>query len=120
MTHSLTRADLAAFTGTERWYRHPLNRRVLFTDGVRHVAEAGGAYWLLDEIALAQLHVPGVARELFQVWRPTVRPDRSASLKCGDGNGVTVWTKPIPYTDFPLIGIELYLSNNTILLPGEY
>jgi hypothetical protein len=25
-----------------------------FTDGAKHVADAGGAYWLLDEIALAQ------------------------------------------------------------------
>ena len=116
----MTRADLAQFTGTERWYRHSLNRRVLFTDGARHVAEAGGAYWLLDEIALAQLHVPAVAREAFKLWRLAVCPDRSAALECGDGNGVTVWAKPIPYTDFPLVGVELYLSNNIILLPGEY
>ena len=54
MTKTLNRADLSQFTGTEQWYRHGINRKVLFTDGAKHVADAGGAYWLLDEIALIQ------------------------------------------------------------------
>ena len=45
---------LQRFTGTEQWYRHALNPKVLFTDGAKHVADHGGAYWLLDEIALGQ------------------------------------------------------------------
>ena len=35
------------------------NRAVHFTD--KHVADAGGAYWLLDEIALAQRRMKAVA-----------------------------------------------------------
>ena len=120
MSHTLTRADLAQFTGSEHWYRHPLNRRVLFTDGAKHVADAGGAYWLLDEIALAQVHVPAVRFEAFQLWRLTVQPDHSAILTCGDGNGTTVYSKPIAFTDFPLVVLELYFSNDTVLLPSEY
>ncbi len=120
MTHTLSRADLSHFIGSEQWYRHPLNRRVLFTDGAKHVADAGGAYWLLDEIALAQFCVPAVAVERFQLWRLTVRPDCSATLECGDGNGSIVFSKQIAFTDFPLAAIELYLTNNTILLPREY
>ena len=53
-TKTLTKPDLAQFTGSETWWRHALVRDVLFTDGAKHVADAGGAYWLLDEIALAQ------------------------------------------------------------------
>ena len=30
------------FTGSEHWYRHWVNRNILFTDGASHVAEAGG------------------------------------------------------------------------------
>ena len=45
-----------------------------------------GAYWLLDGIALAQCFVEQVAAEAFQVWKLTVREDRSAALACGDGN----------------------------------
>jgi hypothetical protein len=33
------------------------------TDGAKHVADAGGAYWLLDEIALSRRYVPAVAAE---------------------------------------------------------
>jgi hypothetical protein len=40
--------DLAHFTGTEWWYRHPLFNNVLFTDGVQHLAQKAGAYWLVE------------------------------------------------------------------------
>ena len=53
-TKTLSKSDLAQFTGSENWYRHGINRNVLYTDGAQHVAEHGGAYWLLDEIAIIQ------------------------------------------------------------------
>jgi hypothetical protein len=31
-----------------------------------------------------------------------------------------IFSKEIPYTDFPPEGIKLYFTNNTIFLPGEY
>jgi len=43
-----------AVTGTETWFHHPLNRKVVYTEGMQYVAEKGGAYWLIDEIALIQ------------------------------------------------------------------
>ena len=39
---------------------------------------------------------------------------------CDDGNGNTVFTKKIEYTDFPLDEITLYFANNIIHLPSEY
>jgi hypothetical protein len=112
--------DLAQFTGTEQWYRHSINRSILYTEGAQHVAEHGEAYWLLDEIALIQPYDRKVAAEEFQVWTLTVRPDRTATLACDDGNGNVVFSKEIPYTDFPLDTIKLYLANNVIHLPSEY
>ena len=50
---SLSRKPTCAVHRFRTWYRHALNRAVLFTDGAKHVADAGGADWLLDEIALA-------------------------------------------------------------------
>ena len=64
----LTEADLRNFTGSEHWYRHGLVRTILFTDGAKYVADEGGAYWLLDEIALAQRYEKRVTAEEFQVW----------------------------------------------------
>lgn len=116
----LTKADLFQFTGSETWYRHGLVRSVLFTDGAKYVADMGGAYWLLDEIALAQRHKQAVAAQEFQLWRLTVKEDGTARLVCEDGNGNRIYSKRITYTDFPMDGVELYYTNKTILLPSEY
>lgn len=62
-TPKLSREDLTQFTGSENWYRHGLNPKVLFTDGAKYVADEGGAYWLLDIIASAQLYKKRVAAE---------------------------------------------------------
>jgi len=117
---TLQKADLAQFTGSEQWFRHALVRSVLFTDGAKHVADAGGAYWLLDEIALAQRYKKRVAAEEFQNWTLKVKDDNTARLTCDNGNGNIVFSKRIPFTDFPLPENSLYFCNNTILLPSEY
>ena len=117
---TLSADDLAQFIGTERWYRHAINRNVLYTEGAQYVAEQGEAYWLLDEIALVQPDDKNVAAEEFQVWKLTVRPEKTATLTCDDGNGNIVFTKEIPFTDFPLETITLYFANNVIHLPSEY
>lgn len=119
-TKTLIESDLAQFTGSDNWYRHSINRNVLYTDGAQHVAEHGGAYWLLDEIAIIQPYNKAVAAEEFQVWKLAVRPDRTASLTCDDGDGNIVFTKEIEHTDFPLDEITLYFANNVIHLPSEY
>ncbi len=62
---TLKASDLSQFTGTEQWYQHGINRKVLFTDGAKHVAETAGAYWLLDEIAIIQPYNMQVASEAF-------------------------------------------------------
>ena len=119
-TVTLNKSHLTQFTGTEQYYRHGINRRVLFTDGAKYVADAAGAYWLLDEIALVQPHNKRVAAEEFQVWKLIVRPDRTAKLTCDDGDDNIVYTKEIRYTDFPLDEITFYFTNNVIHLPSEY
>ena len=117
---TLNAADLAQFTGTEQWFRHSINSRVLYTEGAKHVAEHGQAYWLLDEIALIQPYNKKVAAEEFQIWKLIVRPDKTARLTCDDGNDNVVLSKNIEYTDFPLETITLYFANNVIHLPSEY
>ena len=111
--------NLRHFTGSENWYRHSLNPTVLCTDGAKHVADTAGAYWLLDEIALAQQYENALHAEAFQVWRLDVK-EAAATLICEDGNDCIVHTKAIPFTDFPEPGITLWCTNNTILLPSEY
>jgi hypothetical protein len=91
-TERLTEYDLAEFTGTNQWYRHPIVKNVLFTDGIKFVAEKAGAYWLIDEIAFQQTH-PLVINEEFQVWTLNVDLEQStAILIYDDGNDRIVYT----------------------------
>ena len=116
---ALDEGDLGNFTGSEMWYRHWLGKS-LYTDGAKYVADRGGAYWLLDEIAINQTRAKVKAEE-FQVW--TLKVDlekRKGVLTCDDGDGNVVFTKRIEFTDFPLAEIKLYYADNTILLPSEY
>jgi hypothetical protein len=108
------------FTGSETWYRHWVNRKILFTDGAQHVAEAGGAFWLLDLIAIEQTSNKTVAAEEFQAW--TLKVDlvrHTGHLTCEDGNSQIVFQKEIAFTDFPVAEITLWFENNTIYLPSE-
>ena len=117
---TLRASDLTQFTGTEQWYRHGINRAVVFTDGAKYIADTAWGYWLLDVIALIQLHNRRIAGEAFQVWKLMVHDDRSATLTCDDGHGTIIYTQHIPFTDFPLKEITFYFTDNVILLPSEY
>ena len=68
----------------------------------------------------SQQHESRVAQEEFQVWKLKVSADRSATVFCDDGNDNVVYTKEIPFTDFPLDEVKLYFANNVIHLPSEY
>jgi hypothetical protein len=119
-TKTLSKSDLAQFTGSENWYRHGINRNVVYTDGAQHVAEHGRAHWLSrrdrDHSALQQ----GSRRRGISGVETHRGSDRSATLSCDDGNDNIVFTKRIEYTDFPLDEITLYFANNVIHLPSEY
>lgn len=119
-TSKLAADDLKQFTGSETSYWPAINRKVLYTEGAQFAAERGGAYWLLDEIALIQPYNEAVAAEEFQVWKLKVNGDRSATLTCDDGNGNIIFTKQIPFSDFPLDEITLWFASNTIYLPSEH
>ncbi len=83
------------------------------------MAEAGGAYWLLDAIVSHQ-HDVRVRSQAFQVWTLRVAHDRSAVLTCEDGGHGLIASQAIAFTDFPLPEITLWLQNDVIFLPGEY
>jgi len=124
-TKSLDPVLMSRFTGSEHWYRHGLVPSITFTDGAKYVADQAGAYWLLDEIALAQKYIKAIAAEEFQVWKLQVKPDSTATLICEDGNGEdgndnVVFTKKIAFTNFPIEGVTLWFANSVIYLPSEH
>ncbi len=113
-THTLTEADLRRFIGTEQYYQHR-TKQFIFTDGVKYLADAGGAFWLIDAIASYRREEP------FQVWELKVKPDNSCVLTMREDTGQpTKVRQEILYTDFPLEKITLYLIDGVLLLPSEY
>lgn len=120
---TITHQDLRQFTGTETYYRHSLARNYLYTDGVQYLAEKAGAYWLVDAIIFTQMekpfsHSPKLAE--FQCWTLKALEGNRATLTCDDGNNNIVFIKQIPFTDFPLKEINLWLENKVLLLPSEH
>lgn len=111
------RADLSQFTGTEQWYRHGINRRMLFTDGVRYFAEQAGAYWFLDIVATEIF--PLLVHEPFLAITLKV-DDGEADIVGDDGNGRVVYKRHINFTDAPDGDWRFYLTDNVLMVPSEY
>jgi hypothetical protein len=108
--------DTSGFTGSEEWYRHPLVKSVVYTQGVKYVAEQGEAYWFIDKIATMQLD-DKVRKHEFQVWKLDV-PSKLITVE--DGNGLIIYKEKLDYTDFPAPGVTLWFTDHTILVPSEY
>lgn len=122
-------ANLPQYTGTESYtnlrYSWLNGKRFLLTDGAKYLAEKAGAFWLMDAIASHQMYWE-VAAESMQFWKLAVDEDAKAILTCDDGNGKILVTQEIPYADFPLAEIKLYVQESeylaglVVMLPSEY
>jgi hypothetical protein len=113
------KAALEQFSGTEKYYFNPLFPEHRYTDGIKYLAMEAGAYWLIDFI-FSYCEVPALDGEEFQVWKLMVNADESASIKVEDGNSNQLKEFRIPFTDFPLPQIELWLVDQVLILPSEY
>lgn len=114
-------AMLPHFPGTEHYYQHSLGMK--YTDGVHFLAEKCQAFWLLDALAGYQ----GAAKKNtrlreFQLWELTVDPEsKRAMLTCRENAECPAeFVMVIPYIDFPLNYVKLYVEGKVILLPAEY
>lgn len=122
----LTKESLEQFTGTESYHRwSALFRNCVLTDGVKYLADEAGAYWLMDAIAS---HIPTTARkderlQDMQFWKLVVKNGK-AVLSCeADSGEKAVTTQRIPYTDFPLEEIKIWVQRGehwVFMLPSEY
>ena len=125
----LSESDLSPFIGSEVLYKSAFGR-LLFTEGVRYLAEHGGgagAFWIIDAIGSYQpdKRITGNPRlRDFQLWSLTVRPDKTATLECReDSNLPALIVQQIEYTDFEF-SIKLYVAvgegGPVLMLPSEY
>jgi hypothetical protein len=119
--------NLNQFTGTGSWIKSsPLSPNLL-TDGTKFLAENAGAYWLFDMIN-SYIDFSETVKEWpnFIVSKLSVDLEKeTADLTMTDGNGETILTHHIHYTDFPLDEVTIWSekagpSMYVHLLPSEH
>lgn len=96
-------SQLAHFVGTERYYR--LTPNAVLTDGTKYLAEAAGAFWLMDAVAS---YLPQFSGRQDFIVAKLVRTGSQAELTLDDGNGRVLERQHIEYTDFPMQTFQLY------------
>lgn len=112
------KANLRQFCGTENYFRHSLSG-LLFTDGIKYLADEAGAYWLID--AIVSYQTSRLKEKCpFQVWALKVNNSSGVLTMREDLENLEEIRQEIEYTDFPLDYIKLYLIDNVLLLPSEY
>jgi len=112
-------ASLAQFTGTEKYYQ--ISRRHLLTDGACYLGERAQCWWIMDAIAS---HVDEIGTGDWFILVKVLVQGGAAVMVYEDGNGNEHARQMIPYTDFPLPEISLYVcwdgDHWVIMLPSEY
>ena len=125
--------------GSEGRYRHRLNRRFIYSDGVKAMAEAAQAYWLVDLMALAVAPVYARAWKKGEVGTGivtlAVQPKSGGSGQDGVLTLMLADNKPAAFTqsvrgvDYPLGEWSFYFGTDeiaadeyvtTVCLPQEY
>ena len=124
-------AGLAQFYGTTHYYSYmgvPGHARtpLVLTDGTQFLGEKAGCYWLYDIVfsVLPKLRGEGFA----QVKLSVNLAKHKGVVVIDDGNDRKLYRQVIPYTDFPLAEITLFLENGEVggkpskvlLLPSEH
>jgi hypothetical protein len=118
--------ELKQFCGSEQFFKHSINRKLIYTEGIQYLAKNARCYWFIDEIAVILL--PSLLKNRYDEFYSIqlLVTDCSAVITVGDGNGNTHMKHKIEWTDFPISGIpvDFYLcasgEHYCLMLTNEY
>jgi len=132
-------SNLLQFSGSYEWTRHALARNVLFSEGMKYLAENAEAYWLIDAIADHLANNPKIKKERqknerfarLHFWHLRKTWENSAMLEVFEDRGMKpVVSQEIKFTDFPFHpsgkDFIVYASSDgpgtpiKLFLPSEY
>jgi len=125
-------SDLAHFTGDSERYIHFFNKHVIYTPGIKCLADKAGAHWLVDAIASyygTRLMKAAIAKDerlsSLHFWTLDVADDNSATLVLqADSGEEPAISQDIPFTDFSVEQIRIWAGFDgkywTIYLPSEH
>lgn len=107
--------------GSDGRYRHWANKRFIYTAGVKAVAEALGAYWLLDIVAtevaplcLQQWEEAELGMSMLEVNVAKSSADLALTFR---DDAPPAWSRHIEFTDFPEGKWTFELSMDGLLDP---
>ena len=104
--------------GSDNFYCHRPSL-ILYTDGVKMMAEKCEAYWLIDLIISHQCKKE-VNNERFQVWELKRLKNNVFTINATDGNKNKVANQYIPFSDFAYDQATIWLVDGCLMLPCEY
>ena len=112
-------SNLAQYYCTEKYHRFSILSKLVMTDGVKYLANACQCFWLMDIIASYQskaMKDPRLAE--IQFWE-LKKDGKGFKVTCSrDTNDVAI-TQRIPYSDFPLDSVKIWVENGVVMLPSE-
>lgn len=109
--------ELLQFTGSEKWYEHPLQPSMTYTDGVKYFVDKTNGSWLLNIVAT---EYPAL-KEQFLVSIKAIQRKDSCSIVFADPDGHEIFSRQVEHaTEIPEGVWTFYLTNNVLLLPSEY
>lgn len=104
--------------GSDNFFSHKPSL-ILYTDGVKQLAEECKAYWLIDLIISHQCKQE-INLQRFQVWELLRSRESTYDILATDGNNHFIASQQIPYSDFPYDAATIWLVDGCMMLPKEY
>lgn len=122
--------SLPGYFGGETQYKNPVTK-LLYTEGIKQIAQNSNSYWFLDIIASYQLTL---GKENFQVWKlereysyteedgtKIINQRKNCfNVTCDDGNGNILQEQHIPFSDFEFDVYTVWCIDGMVILPVEY
>lgn len=125
-TEAFTTAYNESRNGANQFFRHPLARLFLYSDGVKECAEAG-CYWLLDILGteLPQAFRARQAPAHMCIVKVTVKNEEAKIVGEFEDDDAGPYRRNVEYTDLPEGEWLFYVSNDgdgflRCILPKEY
>jgi hypothetical protein len=119
MDQNALRAELCQFRGSTEFYRH-FTHAIVYTEGVKYLAEHARIYWLIDLIASLQ---PRALKDRalceFQLWELRISNGKAVVVCLRDSED-EAFRQRIRFADSALDYVRLYLQDGVLMLPSEH
>ena len=113
------RAQLARFRRSEEYYPHP-SEALIYTPGVKFLAERCGLFWLIDVIAAWQWRaLKDADLAIFQLWELRLIGTRRVVACMRDSESVAFRFPAAKHHDSTLDSVSLYVQFGVLMLPSE-